>query len=163
MTVRLLGAGVGDGGCTRLATGGKRRLIRNGYAALPLRNIECRKDFAILCHGSPSVCEARLGLPEQPSFSMARSGPLHFGVTLHWRLVGDARSARACRFWHSTPSPNRCSTQTIQMPTRKVGVHRIGATADGRGLQHGVEFRCDRFVAHGWPADKGPYGTKADG
>lgn len=36
-------------------------------------------------------------------------------------------------------------------------------TADGRGLQHGVEFRWDKFVAHGWPADSGPHSTIAEG
>ena len=48
--------------------------LRDGYRVLPLRDIECHKDFAILCHGPPSVREARLGLPEQPSLPMARRG-----------------------------------------------------------------------------------------
>jgi hypothetical protein len=39
-----------------------------------LRDVESHEDFAILSHGPPSVHEARLGMPEQPSFSPARKG-----------------------------------------------------------------------------------------
>jgi hypothetical protein len=42
------------------------------YGVLPLRNIESHEGFAILSHGPLPVCEARLGLPEHPSFSIAR-------------------------------------------------------------------------------------------
>ena len=49
-------------------------ILRDGYRVLPLRDIERHKGFAILSHGPPSVREARLGLPEQPSFSIARRG-----------------------------------------------------------------------------------------
>jgi hypothetical protein len=41
---------------------------------LLLGDIERDKDFAILSHGPPSMREARLGLPEQPSFLLARNG-----------------------------------------------------------------------------------------
>jgi len=45
---------------------------RNG--AILLGDVESHKDFAILSHGPPSVHEARLGMPEQPSFLPARKG-----------------------------------------------------------------------------------------
>ena len=45
---------------------------RNGV--LLLGDIESHKSFAILSHGRPSVHEARLGRPEQPSFLPARKG-----------------------------------------------------------------------------------------
>jgi len=45
---------------------------RNGV--LLLGDVESHKDFAMLSHGPPSVHEARLGLPEQPSFLPARKG-----------------------------------------------------------------------------------------
>jgi hypothetical protein len=41
--------------------------IGNRYRVLHLRDIESDKGLAILSHGPPSVHEARLGLPEQPS------------------------------------------------------------------------------------------------
>jgi hypothetical protein len=41
---------------------------------LLLGDIESHEDFAILFHGPPSVHEARLGMPEQPSFLPARKG-----------------------------------------------------------------------------------------
>ena len=39
-----------------------------------LGDVESNKNFAILSHGPPSVHQARLGMPEQPSFSPARKG-----------------------------------------------------------------------------------------
>jgi hypothetical protein len=41
---------------------------------LLLGDIKSHKDFAMLSHGPPSMHEARLGLPEQPSFLTARKG-----------------------------------------------------------------------------------------
>jgi hypothetical protein len=41
---------------------------------LLLGDIESHENFAILSHGPPSVREARLGPPEQPSFLPARKG-----------------------------------------------------------------------------------------
>jgi hypothetical protein len=35
---------------------------------LLLGDVESHEDFDILSHGPPSVHEARLGMPEQPSF-----------------------------------------------------------------------------------------------
>ena len=47
----------------------------DGYRVLPLRDIERHKgSLSILSNGPSSVREARLGLPEQPSLSMARRG-----------------------------------------------------------------------------------------
>jgi hypothetical protein len=40
-------------------------------ACFSLATSKATKDFAILSHGPPSVPEARLGLPEQPSFPPA--------------------------------------------------------------------------------------------
>jgi hypothetical protein len=42
--------------------------FRDRQRVLLLGDIESNKNFAILSHGPPSVHEARLGLPEQPSF-----------------------------------------------------------------------------------------------
>jgi Transposase IS116/IS110/IS902 family len=43
--------------------------------ATPKQNyVESHEDFDILSHGPPSVHEARLGMPEQPSFLPARKG-----------------------------------------------------------------------------------------
>jgi hypothetical protein len=41
--------------------------IGNRHRVLRLRRVESNIGFAILCHGPPSVHEARLGPPEQPS------------------------------------------------------------------------------------------------
>jgi hypothetical protein len=45
---------------------------RNGV--LLLGDVESHESFAILSHSPPSVHEARLGMPEQPSFLPARKG-----------------------------------------------------------------------------------------
>ncbi len=45
---------------------------RNGV--LPLSDVKSHENFAMLSHGPPSVHEARLGMPEQPSFLPARKG-----------------------------------------------------------------------------------------
>jgi hypothetical protein len=45
-----------------------------GHRVLLLGDIKSHKDFAMLSHGPPSVHEARLGPPEQPSFLTARKG-----------------------------------------------------------------------------------------
>jgi len=42
--------------------------FRHRHGVLLLGDIKSHKDFAMLSHGLPSVHEARLGLPEQPSF-----------------------------------------------------------------------------------------------
>ena len=41
--------------------------LRDGYGVLLLRDIKSYKDFAMPSQGPPSVHEARLGSPEQPS------------------------------------------------------------------------------------------------
>ena len=48
--------------------------FRDRHRVLLLGDVESHKNFAILSHGPPSVHEARLGLPEQPSFLPARKG-----------------------------------------------------------------------------------------
>jgi hypothetical protein len=48
--------------------------FRDRHGVLLLGDIESNKNFAILSHGPHSVHEARLGLPEQPSFLPARRG-----------------------------------------------------------------------------------------
>ena len=48
--------------------------FRDCNRVLLFSHIERDKDFAILSHGPPSVREAPLGLPEQPSFLPARKG-----------------------------------------------------------------------------------------
>jgi hypothetical protein len=48
--------------------------FRDRNRVLLLSDIESDKDFTILSHGPPSVREAPLGLPEQPSFLSARKG-----------------------------------------------------------------------------------------
>ncbi len=48
--------------------------FRDRYRVLLLGDVESHKNFAILSHGPPSVHEARLGPPEQPSFLPARKG-----------------------------------------------------------------------------------------
>ncbi len=48
--------------------------FRDSNRVLLLGDIKSHKDFAMLSHGPPSVHEARLGLPEQPSFLPARKG-----------------------------------------------------------------------------------------
>ena len=48
--------------------------LRDRHGVLLLGDIKSHKDFAMLSHGPPSVHEARLGLPEQPSFLPARKG-----------------------------------------------------------------------------------------
>ena len=48
--------------------------FRDRYGVLLLGDIKSHKDFAMLSHGPSSVHEARLGLPEQPSFLTARKG-----------------------------------------------------------------------------------------
>jgi hypothetical protein len=40
----------------------------NRHSVLPLGDIKSHENFAMLLHGPPSVREARLGPPEQPSF-----------------------------------------------------------------------------------------------
>src|SRR6185437_7521199 len=42
--------------------------LRDRHRVLLLGDIESYENFAILSHGPPSVHEARLGPPEQPSF-----------------------------------------------------------------------------------------------
>jgi hypothetical protein len=44
------------------------------YRVLGLRRVERNGGFAILTHGPPSVHEARLGPPEQPSFLYCSKG-----------------------------------------------------------------------------------------
>ena len=48
--------------------------FRDRHRVLLLGDVKSDKNFAILSHGPPSVHEARLGLPEQPSFLPARKG-----------------------------------------------------------------------------------------
>jgi hypothetical protein len=48
--------------------------FRDRHRVLLLGDIKSHKDFAMLSHGPPSMHEARLGLPEQPSFLTARKG-----------------------------------------------------------------------------------------
>src|ERR1700722_7807343 len=48
--------------------------FRDRDCVLLLGDVESHEDFAILSHGPPSVHEARLGMPEQPSFLPARKG-----------------------------------------------------------------------------------------
>ena len=48
--------------------------FRDRDRVLLLGDVESHEDFAILSHGSHSVHEARLGMPEQPSFLPARKG-----------------------------------------------------------------------------------------
>ena len=48
--------------------------IGNRYRMLRLCDIKSNKGFAILPHGPPSVHEARLGLPEQPSLLFCTKG-----------------------------------------------------------------------------------------
>jgi hypothetical protein len=48
--------------------------LRDRHGVLLLGDVESNKNFAILSHGPPSVHEARLGPPEQPSFLPARKG-----------------------------------------------------------------------------------------
>ena len=48
--------------------------FRDRHRVFLLGDVKCDKNFAILSHGPPSVHEARLGLPEQPSFLPARKG-----------------------------------------------------------------------------------------
>ena len=42
--------------------------FRDRHGVLLLGDVKSNKHFAMLSHGPPSVHEARLGLPEQPSF-----------------------------------------------------------------------------------------------
>jgi hypothetical protein len=48
--------------------------LRDRHGVFLLGDVKSDKSFAILSHGPPSVHEARLGLPEQPSFLFARKG-----------------------------------------------------------------------------------------
>ncbi len=48
--------------------------LRNRHRVLLLGDIESHENFAILSHGPPSVREARLGPPEQPSFFNCTKG-----------------------------------------------------------------------------------------
>jgi hypothetical protein len=48
--------------------------FRDRDCVLLLGDVESHEDFDILSHGPPSVHEARLGMPEQPSFLPARKG-----------------------------------------------------------------------------------------
>ena len=48
--------------------------FRDRDGVLLLGDVESHEDFDILSHGPPSVHEARLGMPEQPSFLPARKG-----------------------------------------------------------------------------------------
>jgi hypothetical protein len=48
--------------------------FRDCHGVLFLGDIKSHKDFAMLSHGSPSVHEARLGPPEQPSFLFCTKG-----------------------------------------------------------------------------------------
>jgi hypothetical protein len=48
--------------------------FRDRDGVLLLGDIKSHKNFAMLSHGPPSVHEARLGLPKQPSFLTARNG-----------------------------------------------------------------------------------------
>jgi hypothetical protein len=48
--------------------------FRDRNRVLPLGDIESHENFAILLHGPPSLHEARLGQPEQPSFFNCTKG-----------------------------------------------------------------------------------------
>ena len=48
--------------------------FRDRDCVLLLGDVESHEDFNILSHGPPSVHEARLGMPEPPSFLSARKG-----------------------------------------------------------------------------------------
>src|SRR6201985_2602255 len=48
--------------------------FRDRHRVLFLRDIKSHKNFAMLSHGPPSVHEARLGLPQQPSFLYRTKG-----------------------------------------------------------------------------------------
>ena len=48
--------------------------FRDRHRVLLLGDIKSHENFAMLLHGPPSVHEARLGPPEQPSFLPARKG-----------------------------------------------------------------------------------------
>jgi hypothetical protein len=49
-------------------------VFRDRDGVLLLGDIKSHKNFAMLSHGPPSVHEAWLGLPKQPSFLTARKG-----------------------------------------------------------------------------------------
>src|SRR5579872_6464882 len=55
--------------------------IGDGDGVLLLRCVEPDKCFAILLHGPPSVHEARLGPPEQPSYSLLHDRADHRSVS----------------------------------------------------------------------------------
>jgi hypothetical protein len=62
--------------------------FRDRDRVLLLGDVESQEDFAILSHGPHSVHEARLGMPEQPSFLHARKGgppaqPANMTSSLH--------------------------------------------------------------------------------
>ena len=75
--------------------------FRDRDRVFPLGDIESHEDFAILVHGPPSVHEARLGTPEQPSFFTCTRGctrcdrrPAVFSLSCHFlSLVLRALSA----------------------------------------------------------------------
>ena len=48
--------------------------LRDRHGVLLFGDIKSNKSFAMLSHGPPSVHEARLGLPEQPSFLYCTKG-----------------------------------------------------------------------------------------
>ena len=48
--------------------------LRDRHRVLLLRDVKSDKSFAILSYGPPSVHEARLGLPEQPSILFGMKG-----------------------------------------------------------------------------------------
>jgi hypothetical protein len=48
--------------------------FRDRHSVFLFGDIESHESFAMLSHGPPSVHEARLGPPEQPSFLPARKG-----------------------------------------------------------------------------------------
>ena len=94
--------------------------FRDRDRVLPLGDIESHKDFAILSHGPPSVHEARLGMPEQPSFLPARKGgpPAQPANMTSSRLTNNAGSF--------PPMPD------LDGSTRLIGLSSASAAAKAR-------------------------------
>src|SRR6516225_8677356 len=73
----------------------------NRHCVLLLRRVKPDKGFAILLHGPPSVHEARLGPPEQPS---------HDKGLVKGRITGTSKGLQLLRYPRSKPI---CATRPV--------------------------------------------------
>ena len=116
--------------------------FRDRHGVLLLRDVKSDKSFDIPSHGPPSVHEAPLGLPEQPSFLAARKGgPPAQPANMTSRLCAAAQRYRRAR-------RRQFSDRSRQFSRRAAGEHNGYWRLPARSRQIGGAFpRLSRHLS----------------